>query len=101
MCVTAVIVSRTEMSTCCPSPLTRLRWRAIRLLAAAHVEAMTCAWEPARVTGGSSASPVTYIEPPSALAMRSEDLKSLYGPVCPKPVIEVSTRPGFASASAR
>ena len=38
------------------------------LLAAAHVEATTCACDAASRTGGSSASPITYMAPPMALA---------------------------------
>jgi hypothetical protein len=39
------------------------------------VDAIMCAWAPASFTGGSSSSPVTTIDPPSALATMSEDLK--------------------------
>jgi hypothetical protein len=95
MWLTEAVVSSMEMSTCCPSPLAELWWSAIMLLTAANDEAITCAWEPASLTGGSSSSPVTYIAPPSALATMSEDLKSRCGPVCPKPDIDASTRRGL------
>ncbi len=100
MFVTAANVSSSEMSTCCPRPV-RVAWcSAIMLLAAAFADAHRMACEPASLTGGSPASPVTPLAPPSALATMSDEWNPRWGPVWPKPVMEVSTSAGFDAASA-
>ena len=50
-------------------------------------------------TGGRPSSPVMLIIPPSACIIRSYAGRSAFGPVCPYPVIEQYTNPGFDSRS--